>query len=118
MKIRLFTALLAMALLLTACVSAPVETNPGTTTVPTTSTTAPTDPKPTEKEEVVDLFGSLYPVDGKIPRAKDMDEILLIEAWESKRHQEIHIEQPHMSRLRELKPDFVLSTQLGEFELK
>lgn len=49
---------------------------------------------------------------------KDMDEILLIEAWESKRHQEIHIEQPHMSRLRELKPDFVLSTQLGEFELK
>ena len=76
MKIRLFTALLAMALLLTACVSAPVETNPGTTTVPTTSTNAPTDPKPTEKEEVVDLFGSLYPVDGKIPRAKDMDEIL------------------------------------------
>ena len=76
MKIRLFAALLAMALLLTACVSAPVETNPGTTTVPTTSTNAPTDPKPTEKEEVVDLFGSLYPVDGKIPRAKDMDEIL------------------------------------------
>ncbi len=46
------------------------------------------------------------------------DEILLIEAWESKRHQEIHIEQPHMLRLRELKPNFVLSTQLGEFELK
>ena len=46
------------------------------------------------------------------------DEILLIEAWESKRHQEIHIEQPHMVRLRELKPNFVLSTQLGEFELK
>jgi len=48
----------------------------------------------------------------------DLDEILLIEVWESKRHQEIHIEQPHMSRLRELKPNFVLSTQLGEFELK
>lgn len=48
----------------------------------------------------------------------DPDEILLIEAWESKRHQEIHIEQPHMVRLRELKPNFVLSTQLGEFELK
>ena len=46
------------------------------------------------------------------------DEILLIEAWESKRYQEIHIEQPHMVRLRELKPNFVLSTQLGEFELK
>lgn len=49
---------------------------------------------------------------------KDPDEILLIEAWESKKHQEIHIEQPHMARLRELKPDYVLSTQLGEFELK
>ncbi len=49
---------------------------------------------------------------------KDPDEILLIEAWESKKHQEIHIEQPHMARLRELKPNFVLSTQLGEFELK
>ena len=48
----------------------------------------------------------------------DPDEILLIEAWESKKHQEIHIEQPHMARLRELKPDFVLSTRLGEFELK
>ena len=49
---------------------------------------------------------------------KDPDEILLIEAWESKKHQEIHIEQPHMVRLRELKPEFVLSTTLGEFELK
>lgn len=49
---------------------------------------------------------------------KDPDEILLIEAWESKKHQEIHIEQPHMVRLRELKPDLVVSTKLGEFELK
>ena len=49
---------------------------------------------------------------------KDPDEILLIEAWESKKHQEIHIEQPHMAKLRELKPEFVVSTELGEFELK
>lgn len=49
---------------------------------------------------------------------KDLDEILLLEAWESKRHQEIHMGQPHMLRLAEIKPDFVLSTQLGEFELK
>lgn len=48
----------------------------------------------------------------------DKDEILLIEAWESKHHQEIHIDQPHMARLREIKPEFVLSTELGEFELK
>lgn len=49
---------------------------------------------------------------------KDPDEILLIEAWETKKHQEIHIEQPHMARLRELKPEYVLDTKLGEFELK
>ncbi len=49
---------------------------------------------------------------------KDPDEILLIEAWESKEHQQIHIEQPHMARLRELKPEYVESSNLGEFELK
>ena len=46
------------------------------------------------------------------------DEILLIEAWESKKHQEFHIDQPHMARLRQLKPEYVVSTKLGEFELK
>lgn len=49
---------------------------------------------------------------------KDPDEILLIEAWESKEHQQIHIEQPHMARLREFKNDYIVSTTLGEFEVK
>jgi len=49
---------------------------------------------------------------------KNPDEILLIEAWETKMHQQIHIEQPHMARLREIKPDFVKESKLGEFELK
>ncbi len=49
---------------------------------------------------------------------KDPNEILLIEAWESKKHQQIHIEQPHMARLREIKGDYILSTTLGEFEIK
>ena len=49
---------------------------------------------------------------------KDKDEILLLETWESKKHQEIHLEQPHMVKLREIKPDYVVSTKLGEFELK
>ena len=49
---------------------------------------------------------------------KDKNEILLIEAWETKEHQKIHIEQPHMARLRELKGDYIVSTTLGEFELK
>ena len=49
---------------------------------------------------------------------KDPDEILLIEEWESKKHQEIHIKQPHMARLREIKADYIVSTTLGEFETK
>jgi quinol monooxygenase YgiN len=48
----------------------------------------------------------------------DENELLLIEAWESKRHQQIHIEQPHMARLREIKDDYVKNTTLGEFEIK
>ena len=48
----------------------------------------------------------------------DENELLLVEAWETKRHQQIHIEQPHMARLREIKGDYVESTTLGEFELK
>ena len=49
---------------------------------------------------------------------KDPNEILLIEAWESQRHQQIHIEQPHMARLRKIKEDYIVSTKLGEFVLK
>ena len=48
----------------------------------------------------------------------DDNELLLIEAWETKKHQQIHIEQPHMARLREMKGDYIDSTSLGEFELK
>lgn len=48
----------------------------------------------------------------------DANELLLIEAWETKRHQEIHIEQPHMAKLRALKGDYVETTTLGEFEVK
>ena len=49
---------------------------------------------------------------------KDPNEILLIEQWESKNHQQIHINQPHMARLRELKGEYIVSTVLGEIELK
>lgn len=49
---------------------------------------------------------------------KDPDEILLIEQWESKNHQQIHINQPHMARLRELKGEYIVSTVLGEIEIK
>ena len=49
---------------------------------------------------------------------KDPNELLLIEQWESKRHQQIHIEQPHMAKLREMKNDYITNTTLGEVELK
>ena len=49
---------------------------------------------------------------------KDKNEILLIEAWETKEHQQIHIGQPHMARLREIKDDYVKETKLDEFVLK
>lgn len=49
---------------------------------------------------------------------KDETELLLIEQWESQRHQQIHIEQPHMAQLRELKGEYITNTTLGEIELK
>ncbi len=49
---------------------------------------------------------------------KDPNELLLIEQWETKEHQQIHIEQPHMDRLREFKDDYIINTVLGEIELK
>lgn len=49
---------------------------------------------------------------------KDDNELLLIEQWESKQHQQIHIEQPHMLKLREFKGDYITNTVLGEIELK
>jgi quinol monooxygenase YgiN len=48
----------------------------------------------------------------------DKNELLLIEAWETKRHQEIHIEQPHMAALRSFKSEYIETTTLGEFTVK
>ena len=48
---------------------------------------------------------------------KDKNEILLIEQWESKEHQQIHIAQPHMDKMRTFKDDYILKTTLGEVEL-
>ena len=48
----------------------------------------------------------------------DPNELLLIEQWESKHHQQVHIEQPHMALLRSFKADYICDTKLGEVELK
>lgn len=49
---------------------------------------------------------------------EDKNGLLLIEAWESKQHQQIHMEQPHMARLREINKQCIRSAKLGEFEIK
>lgn len=48
---------------------------------------------------------------------KDANELLLIEWWESKEHQHIHMTQPHMAKLKEFKDDYIAETVLGEIEL-
>lgn len=49
---------------------------------------------------------------------KDPNLLLLIEEWESKEHQQIHIGLPHMDQLRTFEKDYIKSATLGEFELK
>ncbi len=49
--------------------------------------------------------------------AENPDEILLVEQWESKQHQQIHMTQPHMAHLREFQDDFIAKAVLGEIEL-
>ena len=48
----------------------------------------------------------------------DPSELLLLEAWETKAHQQVHIEQPHMAKLRSFKNEYIESTTLTEFEVK
>ena len=46
---------------------------------------------------------------------EDENELLLIEKWESKEHQKIHVGQPHMEKMREFKDGYISETILGEF---
>ena len=48
---------------------------------------------------------------------KDPNEILLIEQWKTKQHQQIHIKQPHMAQMREFKNEYIANTLLGEIAL-
>ena len=42
--------------------------------------------------------------------AEDPDSLLLIEKWESPELQQAHLMQPHMEKLKEIKPRFVEQT--------
>ena len=44
--------------------------------------------------------------------AQDEDVVLLVERWESEDHLRVHMTQPHMATLRQLKEKFLLSTRL------
>lgn len=48
---------------------------------------------------------------------KDENELLLIEKWQSKDHQQIHLKQPHMAKLQQFKNDYISKTTLGEVQL-
>ena len=50
--------------------------------------------------------------------AQDENELLLIERWASAEHQRIHMQQPHMARLRTIKEQYVDGTQLGKVHLE
>ena len=49
--------------------------------------------------------------------AEDPNEILLVEQWESKQHQQVHMTQPHMADLREFQGDYIAKAVLGEIAL-
>lgn len=75
-----------------------------------------------EKVKTAGILDAIRAEDGCIKydyylSEKDPNELLLIEQWESKQHQQTHIAQPHMALLRELKPEYITDTLLGEVEL-
>lgn len=50
--------------------------------------------------------------------AQDENELLLVERWESAAHQRVHMEQPHMARLKAIKEQYVESTELHRVTLE
>ena len=45
---------------------------------------------------------------------QDENKVLLVERWESKEKQQIHLTQPHMAAMKDIKAAFVESTVLEE----
>lgn len=81
MKIRYFAAFLVLAMLLTGCSVEPSTDATADTSSQTAETETQTglkeDQAPTEEEEeMVDIFGALYPQNGTIPRGQDLVELV------------------------------------------
>ena len=49
--------------------------------------------------------------------AQEENVVLLIEQWETEEHQRVHMQQPHMTRLRELKAQYIDDTTMGKVQL-
>ena len=49
--------------------------------------------------------------------AQDENVILLLEQWVSEEHQRIHMQQPHMKPLMEIKDKYISDVTLGKVEL-
>lgn len=45
---------------------------------------------------------------------QDENKVLLVERWESREKQQVHLTQPHMAAMKEIKAAFVESTVLEE----
>ena len=43
--------------------------------------------------------------------------MLLIEAWETKAHQQAHIQTPHMALVKQMNADYVESVKIGEYKI-
>ena len=46
--------------------------------------------------------------------AEDDKVVMLLEQWESKEKQQVHMTQPHMATIMEIKNKYIESTTLGE----
>ena len=49
--------------------------------------------------------------------AADPDQLLLVEKWSDAKAQEIHLTQPHMAHMPELKERFVRETVIEKYEI-
>lgn len=47
------------------------------------------------------------------PSTGDTETLVLLEQWASHAHQQAHLKQPHMARLREIKEHYIETTQVG-----
>lgn len=46
---------------------------------------------------------------------QDGNVLLLVEKWTSEEHQKVHLQQPHMKKLMELKEQYVIDTKVEKF---